>query len=158
MPPVSDIESAIAILNDVLARKLNSPASYVLEASPYVTDADRPILEAITALDEIAQGHAKEAAQIILALEGAPRGGSYDPTVADSNYLSVRYLLGQLLARLEQEIRLFDQYRARCELLEAKDFLTKVVEDDTAQRDRLKALKERLAAEEPSVDTHRPYE
>jgi bacterioferritin (cytochrome b1) len=149
------VDRAIEMLNEVLQRKLNSPATYMLEASPYVAEGDTAIVEAIEALRAADRQHAEEAARRILALEGAPYGGSYDASVADSNYLSVRYLLGQLLARLEADIALFEQYRDRCDVLEAKDFLTLVVEDDVAHRDRLKALTAKLEAESPDAATHR---
>ena len=152
---MEQVERAVEILNEVLRRKLNSPAGYVLDASPHVAEGDEPIVEAIEALRATDRGHAEEAARRILALEGVPYGGSYDASVADSNYLSVRYLLGQLLARLEQEIALFEQYRDRCEVLEVKDFLADVVEDDIAHRNRLKALKEQVEAQSPKTTTHR---
>jgi len=133
-------ERAVEMLNEVLRRKMNSPAAYVLEASPYVTETDRPIIEAIEALSATARRHAEEAARRILLLEGIPQGGSYDPSVADSNYLSVRYLLGQLLVRLERDIALFEQLRDLCDVPEARDFLTTVIEDDAAHRERLRAL------------------
>ena len=134
------VERAVQMLNEVLRRTMNSPAGYVLESSPYFTDADRPIMEAIEALSATARRQAAEAARRILLLEGVPHGGSYDPEVADSNYLSVRYLAGKLLARLEGDIALFEQYREVCEVLEAKDFLTTVIEDDIGHRDQLRRL------------------
>jgi bacterioferritin (cytochrome b1) len=153
---MSDTEKAVDMLNDVLERKMNSPAAYVLEATPYVTEADRPIVAEIEALEQTDRRHAAETAQRILALEGAPRGGSHDPSVADSNYLSVRYLLGQLLARLEANLALFAQYRDRCGILEARDLFAQIVEDDISHRNRLKALRDVLDAQ-PTA-THLPGE
>jgi len=150
------LEQAIEMLNEVLKRKLNSPAAYVLEASPYVTDEDQMIIAEIEAMRKSDHRHAREAARRILALEGVPQSGSYDPSVADSNYLSVRYLVGQLLARIEQEIALVEQYRDRCEVLEAKDFFAMVVEDDKVHRDRLKEILDRLRAERSQTPTHLP--
>lgn len=147
---------AIEMLNEVLARKLNSAAGYVLESSPYWTEAERPIFDAIEELNATARRQAQEAARRILLLEGVPQGGAYDPAVADSNYLSVRYLLGQLLARLEQDIAVFEGYRERCEVLEAKDFLTMVIGDDRAHRDQLRALHDRIKAERTGAVTHVP--
>ena len=138
------VERAIQMLNEVLRRTMNSPAGYVLESSPYSTDADRPIMEAIEALSATARRQAAEAARRILLLEGVPHGGSYDPEVADSNYLSVRYLVGKLLVRLEADIALFEQYRDECEVLEAKDFLNAVIEDDVAHRNQLKAVRDQV--------------
>jgi len=150
------MEQAIEMLNEVLARKMNCAAGYVLESSPYFTDADRRIVEAIASLNATARRHAKDAARRIMLLEGVPRGGSYDPRVADSNYLSVRYLLGQLLARLEQDVALFEEYRNHCEVLEARDFLATVIGDDVSQRDSLRTLLEQLEVERSISATHQP--
>ena len=149
-------DRAIEMLNQVLQRKMHSPAAYILEASPHATKDDQPIVEAIEALNATARRQAEETARRILALEGVPYGGSYDASVADSNYLSVRYLLGQLLARLEQDIALFEQYRARCEVREIKDFLGSVIEQDRAHRGRLEQLRHQLQAERPAAETHLP--
>lgn len=153
---MDQVEEAIEMLNEVLQRKMHSPATYVLEASPYTTETDRPIIEAIEALNVTARRHAGETARRILALEGVPYGGSYDASVADSNYLSVRYLLSQLLARLEQDIALFEQYRTHCEVPEVKEFLRSVIEDDVVHRDRFKALRQKLQDERPATETHLP--
>jgi bacterioferritin (cytochrome b1) len=150
------IEKAIGMLNEVLKRKMNSAAGYVLESSPYATDADGPAIEAIEALSATARRHAEEAARRILLLEGVPHGGSYDPSIADSNYLSARYLLRPLLARLEQDIALFEEYRERCQVLEARDFLTMVIEDDKIHRDQLRALREQFQAKRSITATHEP--
>jgi len=148
------IERATEMLNDVLRRKINSPAAYVLEASPYATENDRPVVEAIEALHATAWRHAEEAARQILVLEGVPYSGSYDPVVAESNYLSVRYLLGRLLARLTEDICLFEQYRDRCGVPEARQLLARIVGEDKAHRDRLQALREQLETERPGAKTH----
>jgi bacterioferritin (cytochrome b1) len=148
------IERAIEMLNEVLRRKINSPAAYVLEASPYATENDRPVVEAIEALNAAARRHAEEAARQILVLEGVPYSGSFDPAVAESNYLSVRYLLGRLLTRLAEDIALFEQYCDRCEVPEAKEFLARVVEEDKGHCDRLHALREQIESQRPDVTTH----
>lgn len=152
----SEVEKAIDLLNDVLLRKLNSMATYVLEASPHVEESERPLMEEIEAIAETERRHAEEAARRILELEGVPQGGCFDPSVADCNYLSLGYVAQQLLARLEQNIALFEQYRDRCDVLEAKDFFAMVLEEDLAHRDRLRELLGRLEAGRPGVETHLP--
>jgi len=142
-------ERALEMLNEVLRRKMNSPATYILESSPYVREADRPVVEAIEAVSATARRHAEEAARRILLLEGVPHSGSYDPSVADSNYLSVCYLLGQLIVRLEKDIALFKEYQDQCEVLEAKDVLAMVIEDDTAHCHKLTALRDQMKTEHP---------
>jgi len=156
MPTMMTEERAIELMNDVLQRKMNSPASYVLQASPYVTEDDRPVLAEIEALAATTRRHAEEAARRILALEGVPFGGSYDPKVADANYLSVRYLLKQLIAWLGQDIALETRYRDACDVLEARDYFATVVEDDLAHRARLQAAKADLEARRPDRGTHLP--
>jgi len=132
-------ERTVEMLNRLLQRKMNSLAAYLAEASPYVAEGDEPIVEAIKALHETERRHAAEAARLILSLEGVPQIGSFDPDVAESNYLSVRYLLGPLLARLESDIALFQQLHNQCELPAVREFLARAVAEDLAHRDRLKA-------------------
>jgi len=137
---MTPMERAVEMLNGVLQRKMNSLATYLAEASPYVAKTDRPILEAIQELNASERLHAEEAARLILLFEGVPQSGIYDPSVVESNYLSVRYLLGPLLARLEDDIALFEEYRDQCDLPEVKELLAQVIEDDSAHRERLRNL------------------
>lgn len=151
---MDSVERAIEMLNELLKRKMHSPAAYILEASPYATEADSEILREVGALQELANRHANEAARRVMALEGVPNAGSYESQIADSNYLSVRFLLRRLVDRLDEDLKLFEKYRDECEVSEAKDLFAQVVKDDQGPRHRLREMLEAVEEERRSAGTH----
>jgi len=145
---MNDIEHAVEMLNELLRRKINSLASYVLDASPYVAAEDRPIMEAVGALSARARRHAQEAARLVLSLEGVPGRETPEPSIVECNYLSLRYLLGLLLERLDEDIAVWRRFRDQCQVARAREFLEKVVRDDVADREWLERLRQRLRADQ----------
>ena len=103
MPSMTDrdrgaaVEYAVSLLNGLLSHKTDSLFKYVLEASPYVTEADAEILQTVERIARTHDDQERMLTQIIQDLDAVPVPVGHDIGIADLNYLSLRFLLRYLI-------------------------------------------------------------
>jgi len=90
-------QEVLADLNEILRRRFNSLAGYVLYSEPYVTDGDREAVETLKTIAAEEEGFSVELGKLIEGQGGIPEVGTYDEVVADLSYLSMPYLLRQVV-------------------------------------------------------------
>jgi bacterioferritin (cytochrome b1) len=97
-------QSILDALNQAFAKKYNSLAQYILDAEPYVEPGGEAALAQIRGIAASDRAMADRLAEVIERLEGIPQVGTYDPLVADLNYLALDYLTGVLAGDLERQV------------------------------------------------------
>jgi hypothetical protein len=99
--PTRDREAAIAyainLLNALLSHKTDSLFKYVLEASPYITDADAELLQVIERVSLTHEAQGRLLTRVVQDLDAVPLPVGHDIGIADINYLTLRYLLRYLI-------------------------------------------------------------
>ena len=107
-------EQVLDLLNALLNREYNSLTRAVLKAAPYVDDSMREaklILRGIAAQEKDA---ARLLSDLIFSLKGVPAVQSFDTTIGDINYLSLRALLPRILEFKRKQIELFNKTTDIC--------------------------------------------
>jgi bacterioferritin (cytochrome b1) len=97
-------EQIIDALNDVFTRMVYSMAEYVLEAKPYLRPGQEGWLIEIGKIAASDKAMTDHVARAIQQMEGIPQLGTYDPEVANLNYLSMDFLIKALIDELEKNL------------------------------------------------------
>ena len=94
---------AVHSLNVLYTHKHNSLARYILDAEPYVTPREEPLLGVVAEIAREDEEQSIETVRMIESLGGVPQIVELDEDVASLNYLSLSYLVGVLRERLLQQ-------------------------------------------------------
>ena len=94
----------IDALNETLRVKFHSLARYALDAQPYSTPEQAPLLETLRQVADSDEAQARETARRIEAMQGIPVTGSPDPIVTEIAYLDIRRLVEICLEKKRAEI------------------------------------------------------
>ena len=141
------LERAFQALNRLLSHKTDSLFAFVLEASPYVTEADAERLQCVQRLAQEHQEQAQALTRLILEMDGVPNPLGHDIGVADMNYLSLRFLTGPLIEY--QEHVLSEEREAlgplahlapRAAFPAARRLVEEIIEADEHGLEKLKSL------------------
>jgi len=139
-------EDVIGLLNDLLELESRSLVTRLGEARPFVGWAgaeDGPVLQQII---EQEADHQRRLVAAIEALDGVPRPARNDTLSAGLHYLSVQYLLPQIV---EEKQRLIAAYRQSADKTPADGPAAAVVADILARHqahlERLQQMTQRLA-------------
>lgn len=87
-------------LNRAFTHRYHSVARYILDAHPYVREADAATLDIVRRLAAWDHRQAERLADLIEAHEAIPQVTPYEPDVPELNYLALEYLGGILAAKL----------------------------------------------------------
>ncbi|OPZ10395.1 MAG: hypothetical protein BWZ10_02390 [candidate division BRC1 bacterium ADurb.BinA364] len=138
-------------LNEAMRAKFHTFARYILEANPYATPADLPLVEALELIAREDGREAQDAVRVIEALDGIAVPGLPDPLVADIAYLRARRLAELCLERKREQARRSaarnDEFAAHLETEsgrrydDAKILLERMAQTDA---DHVKALERAL--------------
>ncbi|MCX7045794.1 MAG: hypothetical protein NTX50_09975 [Candidatus Sumerlaeota bacterium] len=134
-------ERVIVILNRLLSHKTDSLFRFVLDLSPYVAPGDEARQQCV---QDIAREHAAQAealTRLILEMDGVPSPLGHDIGLADMNYLSLRYLVGELIRYQEhvlgesrEELRTFGVFPT------AASLMRDIIAQDQSSLELLKSL------------------
>ncbi|PKO17448.1 hypothetical protein CVU37_08110 [candidate division BRC1 bacterium HGW-BRC1-1] len=126
-------------LQILLTRKTFSFAHYITISSPYVAPDKASLWD--LAVSQAAEDHeaALAVGRLIMSLGGVPQPGIFDELVADTNYLSISYMMKELLRRrlnevaeTEKSLPLCDGYPA------ARECVLKIWEIEKLQIEQIK--------------------
>jgi hypothetical protein len=87
-------------LNRAFTFRYHSLARYLLDAGPYVGEADAPTLDIVRRLADWDHRQAERLADLIEGHEEIPQVTPYEHDIPELNYLALAYLRGILAAKL----------------------------------------------------------
>jgi len=102
------------ILNDVYNLTLNSLATYIVAAEPYVPKGQEVILENIQDIANDNAVLAKEIAGCMRSLDVMPYSTSFHTRMSELNYLSIGYLKNVLINELGAEHKQIEKFINEC--------------------------------------------
>ena len=102
------------ILNDVYNLTLNSLATYIVAAEPYVATGQEIILENIQDIAKDNAVLAKEIAGCMRSLDAIPHSSSFNTRMSELNYLSINYLKTVLINELGLEHQQVEKFISEC--------------------------------------------
>lgn len=102
------------ILNDVYNLTLNSLATYIVGAEPYVAKGQETILENIQDIAKDNAVLAKEIAGCMQSLDIMPHSTSFHTRMSELNYLSIDYLKNVLIHELDLERKHIEGFITEC--------------------------------------------
>lgn len=103
-----DDRRTIEILNDLLAAEYSTLGQHLGECSPFVsmqTAEDQALLQRISAA---ARAHEQAMAELIFKLRGAPRPPRLPTELGGVHYLTLDYLMPQIIAGLKGLVRKYE--------------------------------------------------
>lgn len=100
-------EHAIEILNNLLAAEYASLLPRLRQSNPFVTLAATEDREAVDRLIKDSERHERDLADLIMDLRGAPVPISYDIDTTSFHYITLEYLVPQILQNVHL---LIDRY------------------------------------------------
>ena len=134
-------EKAIKYLNGVLSCKLQSLASYIFDATPYIIERDFQLWDKLKEIAKRGEEVSRDVAQAIRDLEAPPTPGMRDVSIADINYLSLAYLAPMILKSMQHDLEFL---RSGLPLLEdhpsAKELIERLIEEDEADCQEVETL------------------
>lgn len=132
-------DQSLEALNRAFSWKYHSLAAYILEAQPYTRPDQLTLVQAVQSVAEEDLRQANELASAIDKLEGIPDPRAFSPKVGEYNYLSIQYLLNELIKELEKQAAQFER-DGRGDLKPvARDRLRKLSEITRIQIEQLRA-------------------
>ena len=90
-------------LNRAFTHRYHSLARYILDAKPYVSEADAATLAIVRRLADWDGRQAERLADFLEEHEAIPQVTPYEHDIAELNYLALEYLRGILAAKLVRE-------------------------------------------------------
>jgi hypothetical protein len=97
-------ENTVDILNELMVLHYRSFAMYLLEASPWKHRGDEKATEVLGDIIADQQETCRRIAEVIIARGGYPERGAFPTEWTDTHFLSLDYLLTELIAAQQRDI------------------------------------------------------
>lgn len=97
-------ENTVDILNELMVLHYRSFAMYLLEASPWKHHGDEKATEVLSDIIADQQETCRRIAEVIIARGGDPERGAFPTEWTDTHFLSLDYLLTELVAAQQRDI------------------------------------------------------
>ena len=125
-------------LQIILTRKTFSFAHYITISSPYVAPDKATLWD--LAVSQAGEDHeaALSLGRLIISLGGVPQPGIFDELAADTNYLSIPYMMKELLQRRLDEMVQTEKSLPLCDgYPTARECLLQILETEKAQIEQI---------------------
>ena len=138
-------------LQIILTRKTFSFAHYITISSPYVAPDKASLWDLAVSQAAEDREEALCLGRLIMSLGGVPQPGIFDELAADTNYLSITYLMEELLRRRKDEVAQSEKSLPLCDgYPTARECLLQILETEKAQ---VEQIKNAIATNAPSTET-----
>jgi hypothetical protein len=138
-------ESTVHILNDLLEAEYSTLSQHLAESSPFVSmqsAEDQALLKRIGA---DAKEHEQALADLIFRLRGTPRPPRMPTELGGIHYLTLSYLMPQIVAGLKALVRKYES-ASSCGNPEADALISRIGSKYRKQLGELEARHQQLAA------------
>lgn len=139
----------IAELNHFQMKLFFSPAGYMQDSHPYMTDRDKKTMALVGELVQAERQQYGAVVHLIEKLDGTPITGSPDPFLAELNYLSFPFLLDLLIQETAKEIADFEARLPHIEGHAATEAARDVIAMKTTFLKRMRDQRESAYSEDP---------
>ena len=138
-------EAIIDTLNGLLEAEVNSVFCFVMNGSPYLSQATAELRHLMEEMSQVCMRHRKELAEMIESLGGAPRVRNHVPDEEQYlSYLSLKFLLPKLV--VEKDL-LLTRFENSCATIDTNypQVIALLERIEKEQRHYLELLKEKAA-------------
>lgn len=138
------MERAVQTLNRLLEAEYGSIVHRLAEADPFVTSAAADDQAAVRPMIAELNRHQRELTAMILKLRGAPVPPRYPTALGGVNYLSLTFLMPQVIAGTAKLVQTY-QREGTTGHPESDELIGRILQDHKRHLEELKAMHSNLA-------------